>query len=107
VNRETRVYVAGHAGLVGAAIVRALLREGFSRIITRTRSELDLLDQRAVHEFFGRELPQFVFVAAAKVGGIHANSTQQADFLYENLVITTNVLHVSPTTIIGGSRPSF
>jgi len=92
---DSRVFVAGHRGLVGSAVVRKLQREGHAGILTRTRAELDLLDQRAVHAFFGDQRPEFVFVAAARVGGIKANATQQADFLYENLVIAANVIHAA------------
>lgn len=92
-NSTDRIYIAGHRGLVGSAIVRALEARGFTNLLLRTRQELDLLDQAAVHRFFAEERPQHVFLAAAKVGGIVANSTQQADFLYENLVIATNVIH--------------
>lgn len=94
-GNDSRVYVAGHRGLVGSAIVRKLQSEGHRNIVTRTRAELDLLDQRAVHTFFREQKPEFVFVAAARVGGIKANATHQADFLYENLVIATNVIHAA------------
>jgi len=94
-QKESSVFVAGHGGLVGSAIVRKLRREGHENLVTRTRAELDLLDQRAVHGFFRQQKPQFVFVAAARVGGIGANAAQQADFLYENLVIATNVIHAA------------
>ena len=91
-SRASRCFVAGHRGLVGSAIVRALSASGYPAPIVRTRSELDLLDQRAVAEFFRSEKPDVVFFAAAKVGGIKANDTYRWDFLYENLVIQTNVL---------------
>ena len=84
--------------MVGSAIVRLLLREGHANVITRSRAELDLLDQRAVHEFFGEQKIEFVFVAAARVGGIVANNRDQAAFLYENLVIETNVIHAADVT---------
>ena len=90
---SSRIFVAGHRGLVGSAITRTLQREGYSNLILRTRSELDLCNQAAVNEFFRTERPEFVFLAAARVGGIHANSTFQADFLYENLAIAINVIH--------------
>ena len=80
--KDARIYVAGHLGMVGSALVR-LLAEGYSRIITRTHAELDLIDQRAVGEFFRGEKIDAVFLAAARVGGIHANSTYRADFIYE------------------------
>jgi GDP-L-fucose synthase len=87
-----RIFVAGHRGLVGSAILRALHHRGYPNLVTRTRTELDLLDQRAVAEFFAREQPTAVIVAAAKVGGILANHTDRADFLYQNLQIQNNVL---------------
>ena len=87
------VFVAGHRGMVGSAIVRALLRVGYNNIITKTRAELDLLNQSAVASFFAQEKPKYVFLAAAKVGGILANNTYRADFLYENLQIETNIIH--------------
>jgi GDP-L-fucose synthase len=95
INRDASVFVAGHGGLVGSAIVRNLEANGFRNILTRTREELDLLDQHAVHEFFRRQHIDYAYLAAARVGGIHANSTMQADFLYENLVIATNVVHAA------------
>ena len=88
----SRCFVAGHRGLVGSAIVRALADAGYPEPIVRTRSELDLLDQKAVARFFSEEKPDVVFFAAAKVGGINANNTYRWDFLYENLVIQSNVL---------------
>lgn len=87
--------MAGHRGMVGSAIVRALLRVGYNNIITKTRAELDLLNQSAVASFFAQEKPEYVFLAAAKVGGIMANNTYRADFLYENLLIETNIIHGS------------
>ena len=89
---DSAIYVAGHRGLVGSAIVRALRHRGYPNLVTRTRDELDLLDQRAVAEFFAREQPTAVMVAAAKVGGILANHTYRADFLYQNLQIQNNVM---------------
>jgi GDP-L-fucose synthase len=94
-NANGPIYVAGHGGLVGSAIVRRLQREGRTDILTRTRDELDLRDQRAVHEFIRRETPGCIFVAAARVGGILDNSRRQADFLYENLIIAANVIHAA------------
>jgi len=91
-NSDDRIFVAGHRGLVGSAIERSLRHQGFSRILTRTSSELDLRSQQGVEAFFQTERPQFVFLAAAKVGGIHANSTFPADFLRDNLQIQTNVI---------------
>ena len=92
-NKDSRIYVAGHRGLVGSAIWRTLEVQGYTNLIGRTRPELDLLDPVAVHQFFTSEKPEFVFIAAAKVGGIHANNTQPAAFLYENLQIQTNLIH--------------
>jgi GDP-L-fucose synthase len=91
-QKTSKIFVAGHNGLVGSAIVRALKKEGYENIVTRTRTELDLLDQAAVREFFAAEKPEYVFLAAAKVGGIMANSTMPADFIYQNLVIETNII---------------
>lgn len=91
-EKSSKIFVAGHKGLVGSAIVRALTKEGYTNIITRTRAELDLLNQKAVLDFFMTEKPEFVFVAAAKVGGIMANSTFPADFIYQNLVMETNII---------------
>ena len=90
---QARIYVAGHRGMVGSAIVRALRQRGQTDIITRTRAELDLTDQIAVRDFFQAEKPQQVYMAAAKVGGIHANNTYPAEFIYENLMVQSNVIH--------------
>jgi GDP-L-fucose synthase len=91
--RNARIYVAGHRGLVGSAILRKLTALGFTHLITRSRAELDLLDGSAVREFYRREKPEFVFVAAARVGGILANSQQPVPFLYENLLLQNNLIH--------------
>ncbi|MAH63361.1 MAG: GDP-fucose synthetase [SAR324 cluster bacterium] len=91
-NKESRIYIAGHRGLVGSAIKRILSRNGYSNLIVKTRAELNLLDAKAVEKFFLEENPEYVFLAAAKVGGIHANNTYPADFLYENLQIQNHVL---------------
>jgi GDP-L-fucose synthase len=91
-NKDDRVFVAGHRGLVGAAIVRRLEAEGFSRLVLRSHSELDLCSQAAVDAFFAAERPAYVFLAAARVGGIHANSSYPADFIRDNLLIQTNVI---------------
>ena len=87
--QETSIYVAGHRGMVGSALVRRLHAGGYAKLVLRTRAELDLLDQRAVREFMAAERPDYVFVAAAKVGGIQANNIYRADFLHDNLVIET------------------
>ncbi|SDB17814.1 GDP-L-fucose synthase [Desulfonatronum thiosulfatophilum] len=92
-NQNARIYVAGHRGLVGSALVRALEGEGYTRILKRTSVELDLTNQAAVREFFQRERPEYVFLAAAKVGGILANNTYPAQFIHINLAIQTNVIH--------------
>ena len=92
-EKDSKIYVAGHRGMVGSAIVRALRAQGYDNIITRTHAELDLTDQRAVAEFFAAERPEYVFLAAAKVGGIVANSEHLADFMYENMMLEMNVIH--------------
>ena len=94
-NKNSKIYVAGHRGLVGSAIVKNLISKGYTNIITRTHSELDLTNQKAVEEFFEKEKPEYVILAAAKVGGIVANNTYRADFIYENLAIQNNVIHQS------------
>ena len=90
---QARIYVAGHRGMVGSAIVRALQQQGRTHIITRTRAELDLTDQAAARTFFETEKPDQVYLAAAKVGGIHANNSYPAEFIYENLMVQSNVIH--------------
>ncbi|MGV3741109.1 MAG: GDP-L-fucose synthase [Burkholderiaceae bacterium] len=92
-NLNKRIYVAGHRGMVGSAIVRALRQRGFTNIVTRTHAELDLTDQEQVRDFFDRERIDEVYLAAAKVGGIHANNTYPADFIYQNLMIESNIIH--------------
>lgn len=92
-DKNAKIFVSGHRGMVGSAIVRRLQSGGHTRIVTRTRAELDLLDQRAVHAFLAEERPDYLFLAAAKVGGIQANNTARADFLYENLQIQSNLIH--------------
>lgn len=94
-EKDAKIYVAGHRGLVGSAIVRKLESEGYNNLITRTHKELDLLDQKAVADFFATEKPEYVFLAAAKVGGILANNTYPAQFIYENLQIQNNIIHQS------------
>jgi len=91
-NLDAKIYVAGHRGLVGSAIVRNLEDKGYKNIIYRTHKELDLTNQEAVRRFFEEEKPEYVFLAAAKVGGIHSNNTYPADFIYENLMIQNNVI---------------
>lgn len=93
VEKNAKIYVAGHRGMVGSAIYRKLVKEGFTNIITKTSAELDLRNQQAVIDFFEQERPEYVFLAAAKVGGIVANNTYRADFLFENLSIQNNVIH--------------
>ncbi|THF69858.1 GDP-L-fucose synthase [Deinococcus sp. Arct2-2] len=97
-HTDARIYVAGHRGLVGSALMRRLEAEGFGNLITRTSAELDLRDQAAVRAFFGQAQPEYVFLAAAKVGGILANSTYPAQFLYDNLMIAANVIHTAHET---------
>jgi len=92
-EKNAKIYVAGHRGMVGSAIYRKLQKEGFENLLTRTSAELDLRNQQAVTDFFAAEKPNYVFLAAAKVGGIVANNTYRADFLYENLAIQNNVIH--------------
>lgn len=94
-EKDSKIYVAGHRGMVGSAIVRELERQGYGNIITRTHAELDLTDQRAVNRFFEEEKPEYVFLAAAKVGGIEANSTAPADFMYGNMMLEMNVIHAA------------
>ncbi len=94
-NKTSKIYVAGHRGLVGSAIVRRLEADGYSNIITRTSKELNLINQQDVAAFFAREKPEYVFLAAAKVGGIHANDTYRGEFIYNNLMIQTNIMHQS------------
>ncbi|OGT66499.1 MAG: GDP-fucose synthetase, partial [Gammaproteobacteria bacterium RIFCSPHIGHO2_12_FULL_45_9] len=92
---DAKIYVAGHTGLAGSALVRQLHKQGYENLLLRTHAELDLMDAVAVHDFFDREQPDYVFLAAAKVGGICANNTYPADFIYKNLAIQTNVIHES------------
>ncbi len=92
-NKDSKIYVAGHRGLVGSAIERNLRAKGYNNIITRTHAQLDLTNQSATAEFFATERPEYVFVAAAKVGGIMANNTYRAQFIYENIILAANVIH--------------
>ncbi len=94
-NPDAKIFVTGHRGMVGSAIVRRLQSLGYGNLVTRTRAELDLLDQRAVHAFVDEARPDYLFIAAAKVGGIQANDRLRADFLYENLVIEANLVNAA------------
>ena len=94
-NTTDKIYVAGHRGMVGSAIVRKLIATGHTNIVTRTSAELDLRNQQAVNDFFEAEQPNYVFLAAAKVGGIMANNTYRAEFIYENLMIEANMIHAA------------
>jgi len=94
-KQQDKIYVAGHLGLVGSSIVRKLTQEGFNNLVYRTSSELDLREQQAVNQFFATEKPKYVFLAAAKVGGIVSNNTYRAEFLYNNMMIEANVIHAS------------
>jgi GDP-L-fucose synthase len=93
INKDIKIYVAGHRGMVGSAIVRQLKARGFINLVTRTHTELDLTNQQAVTDFFQLEKPKQVYLAAAKVGGIHANNTYPAEFIYQNLMMEANVVH--------------
>jgi GDP-L-fucose synthase len=97
-EKTSKIYVAGHRGMVGSAICRKLKSNGFDTILTRTSSELDLRNQQAVHDFFNEEKPDYVFLAAAKVGGIHANNTYRAEFLFDNLMIEANIINAAHVT---------
>ena len=92
-EKDSKIYVAGHRGMVGSAIVRELERQGYANIVTRTHRELDLCRQAEVEDFFAAEKPEYVFLAAAKVGGIEANQSALADFMYENMILEMNVIH--------------
>lgn len=94
-EKDSKIYVAGHKGMVGSAILRQLQRRGYSNIVTRTHSELDLVSQQAVDNFFASERPDYVFLAAAKVGGIEANAQHPADFMYENIMLEMNVINAA------------
>src|SRR6056300_832750 len=94
-DKSSKIYVAGHRGMVGSAIVRKLTKEGYNNLVLRTSKELDLRNQVAVSDFFSSEKPEYVFLAAAKVGGIHANNIYRAEFLYDNTMIQNNVIHQS------------
>ena len=92
-NKSAKIFVAGHRGMVGSAIVRSLHAKGYTNVITATRDQLDLIDQKAVYAFLENERPEYIFIAAAKVGGIHANNTYRADFIFQNLSIESNLIH--------------
>lgn len=94
-EKDSKIYVAGHRGMVGSAIVRELRRQGYTNIITRTHKELDLINQQAVNDFFAAEKPDYVFLAAAKVGGIEANQSALADFMYDNMMLEMNVINAA------------
>lgn len=95
INRNAKIYIAGHRGLVGSAIKRRLKKGGYSNVIGRTHKELDLLNQQATNKFFDQERPEYIFLAAAKVGGINANNIYPADFIYQNLQVQNNVIHAA------------
>jgi len=94
-EQTAKIYIAGHRGMVGSGLERKLRKEGYTNIVTRTSNELDLRNQQAVNNFFEKEKPEYVILAAAKVGGIHANNTYRAEFIYDNLMIETNIIHAS------------
>ncbi len=94
-EKSAKIYIAGHRGMVGSSIVRLLVKEGYDNLLIRTSVELDLRNQQAVNSFFEKEKPQYVFLAAAKVGGIAANNIYRADFIYENLMIEANIIHAA------------
>lgn len=95
INKTAKIFVAGHRGMVGSAIVRRLAAAGYTQVVTRNRAELDLVNQQAVQDFVQAEKPAYIFIAAAKVGGIHANNVLRAEFLYQNLVIEANLIHAA------------
>ena len=94
-NKNSKIYIAGHRGMVGSAIVRKLTADGFNNLVFKTSSELDLTNQQAVNDFFSYEKPEYVYLAAAKVGGIQANNIFRADFIYQNIMIESNIIHAS------------
>jgi GDP-L-fucose synthase len=94
-EQTAKIYIAGHRGMVGSGLERKLRKEGYNNIVTRTSNELDLRNQQAVNEFFEKEKPEYVILAAAKVGGIHANNTYRAEFIYDNLMIEANIIHAA------------
>lgn len=94
-EKSSKIFVAGHRGMVGSAIIRKLQKEGFTNIVTRSSAEVDLRNQQSVADFFVKEKPEYIFLAAAKVGGIFANNTYRAEFLYDNLLIESNIIHAA------------
>jgi GDP-L-fucose synthase len=94
-EQTSKIYIAGHRGMVGSGLERKLRKEGYNNIVTRTSAELDLRNQQAVNDFFEKEKPEYVILAAAKVGGIHANNTYRAEFIYDNLMIEANIIHAA------------
>src|SRR3546814_14034630 len=94
-NKTNKLYIAGHRGMVGGAIKRYLENTGYTNLLLRTSEALDLRNQQAVNDFFAMERPEYVFLAAAKVGGIMANNTYRADFIYDNLIMATNIIHAA------------
>ena len=94
-EKNSKIYIAGHRGMVGSALTRNLKAHGFTNMVFKTRAELDLCIQKDVDDFFANEKPEYVFLAAAKVGGIHANNTYRADFIYENLMVQNNIIHAA------------
>ena len=94
-DQTAKIYIAGHRGMVGSGLERKLRKEGYNNIVTRTSAELDLRNQQAVNEFFEKEKPEYVILAAAKVGGIHSNNTYRAEFIYDNLMIEANIIHAA------------
>lgn len=94
-DQQSKIYVAGHLGMVGSAIIRKLTSRGYPNLVVKTSAELDLRNQKAVNDFFEKEKPEYVFLAAARVGGIVANNTYRADFIYENLMIESNIIHAA------------
>ena len=104
-NNSSKIYVAGHNGMVGSAIIRKLKRDGYNNLLLRSHSDLDLINQKEVMQFFLEEKPNYVFIAAAKVGGIHANNTLRGQFLYENIMIQSNIIHAAH--IIGVKKLMF
>ena len=95
-NNSARIYLAGHRGLVGGALLRRLQADGYEQLLTRTHAELDLTDQQAVNAFFAAERPEYVILAAAKVGGIHANNEYPAEFIYQNIQMASNSICTMP-----------